>query len=125
MPSTHRIEATPARSLVPQLVGMGKGESVLRRGLSLEGQPIGVVNQAIQDRIGDRRIREAGVPTRLRVPECGPASRIGHNDRPEFRATLETEAGSADRGANRQGPGTRHGQVVEELGVGAVGVGQG
>jgi hypothetical protein len=31
MPSTHRSEATLARSLFHQVVGVGKGESVLRR----------------------------------------------------------------------------------------------
>jgi len=31
MPSTRRSEATLARSLYHQVVGMGKGESILRR----------------------------------------------------------------------------------------------
>ena len=83
------------------------------------------MNQAIQDRIGDRRIREAGVPLGY-----------GYLSGDQHRGSVITIVQNFEQ-LLRLRPGQRiaepivkdqeldMGKVVEELGVGAVGVGQG
>lgn len=103
----------------------GQGGVDLASGLSLETEPIGIVDQAIQDGVPDGWIGEAGVPLCNRHLSGDHSGRSVKAVIQDFEQVLGLAAseGISEPVIKDQKLGS--GKGVEELGVGAVGVGEG
>jgi hypothetical protein len=91
----------------------------------LQIQPIGVVNQTIQDGITDGRIRETGMPLDHRhlSGDQGGGSAVAIIQ--DFKQVLRLGTGQRITEPVIEGQELGAGEGVEELGVRAVGVGEG
>ena len=103
----------------------GQGRIDLAPRLAFESQPVGIVNQAIQDGVCDGRIGEAGVP-------LGDGHLGGHQGRgsavaiiQDFEQVLRLGTGQRISEPVIEDQELDTGEGVQELGIGAVGVREG
>jgi len=122
----HQSERSDASVNIIQSSGRhGQGGAGLAPGLSLEIEPVSIVDQAVQDGVPDGWIGEAGVPfwnRHLSGDHCGGSAIAIIQD---FEQVLGLCASQGITQPVVEDQESHSGEGVEEFGVGAIGVGEG
>ena len=122
----HQSERSDASvSIIPSSGRHGQRGVDLASGLSLEIEPVGIVDQTVQDGVPDGWVGEAGVPlgNGHLSGDHGGGSAVAVIQDLEQVLGLGAGQGVAQPIVEGQEAGTRKG--VEEFGIGTVGVGEG